>query len=75
MATSKQQADPQVDTTTGGQLIEVLTEAPNGHRTVVRGYYKDRAAAEKQVSDNLESGQIVGAAVAGAGLGSGDRVA
>ena len=69
---SKQQ-DPQVDLIPTGELFEVLTEAPNGHRTVHRFRAKDRAAAEKRVRDELDPGKtVVGAAVAGAGLGSGD---
>lgn len=69
------QTDAQLDTATTGQVFEVLSEAPNGHRTVHRFRAKDRAAAEKQVADDLEQGQVIGAAAAGGGLGSGDRVA
>lgn len=71
MTTSKQQ-DPQVDTAPAGELFEVLTEAPNGHRTVHRLRAKDRTTAEKQVSANLDGRKVLGTAVAGAGLGSGD---
>ncbi len=66
------QTDAQLDTATTGQVFEVLSEAPNGHRTVHRFRAKDRAAAEKQVADDLEQGQVIGAAAAGTGLGSGD---
>jgi hypothetical protein len=71
MATSKQQNDRQLDVAGAGELFEVLTEASNGHRTVHRFRAKDRATAEKQVSDEA-AGRVIGAAVAGAGLGSGD---
>ncbi len=75
MATKQQQQqnDGQLEVAGAGEVFEVLTEAPNGHRTVHRFRAKDRATAEKQVRDDLDGGQqVVGAAVAGAGLGSGD---
>ncbi len=73
MATKQQQQnDGQLEVAGAGEVFEVLTEAPNGHRTVHRFRAKDRATAEKQVSADLGAGQVVGAAVAGAGLGSGD---
>ncbi len=72
MATKQQENDPQLDTSSVGELHEVLTEGPTGHRTVHRFRAKDRASAEKLVGANLEAGKVVGASVAGAGLGSGD---
>jgi hypothetical protein len=73
MATKQQQQnDAQLEVAGGGEVFEVLSEAPNGHRTVRRVRAKDRAAAEKQVAADLAAGQVIGTSVAGAGLGSGD---
>ncbi|WP_100498319.1 hypothetical protein [Geodermatophilus chilensis] len=65
--------DRQTQTDESGEVFEVLTEAPNGHRTVHRVRAKDRAAAVKAVTPDLADGtQVLGVAVGGAGLGSGD---
>ena len=64
--------DAQAETVTG-ELYEILTEQPNGHRTVVRVRADSRTAAEKAVSDDLADGvRVLGASAAGCGLGSGD---
>jgi len=64
--------DPQTDTNATGQHFEVLTQAPNGHRTVHRVTAKDRGAAERAISDTLDDGvRVLGTAAAGCGLGSG----
>jgi hypothetical protein len=65
--------DRQTQTSDDGEWFEVLAEQPNGHRTVHRLRAKDRGAAEKAVTPDLADGtQVLGVAVAGAGLGSGD---
>ncbi|SFU04650.1 hypothetical protein SAMN05660657_05059 [Geodermatophilus amargosae] len=68
--------DPQVETSgeAAGDLYEVLAEQPNGHRTVHRLRAADRGAAERAVVGDLADGtRVLGVAVAGVGLGSGDR--
>lgn len=65
--------DAQLQTREPGQLFEVLTEAPNGHRTVHRVNAPTLAAAQKLVADSLDEGvTVLGASAAGCGLGSGD---
>ena len=69
--------DPQVETV-DEERFEVLTETPNGHRTVHRVRAKDQAAAEKAVADLLDvdaprGAVVVAAAPDGSGLGSGAR--
>jgi hypothetical protein len=62
--------DTQLETEPDEPLFEVLTEQPNGHRTVIRLRAKDRAAAEK-TADVPEGVRVLGVAEAGTGLGSG----
>ncbi len=75
MATTKQtKAEPPVPDlqveTTAGETYEILTEHPNGHRTVHRVRASDRGAAEKAV--HLDEGvRVLGVSAAGCGLGSG----
>ena len=63
------QPDPQVQTDNGGELYEVLVEDPAGHRTVHRVRAESRTEAEKALTDS--DSEVLGAAVAGTGLGSG----
>lgn len=70
--TAEPTPDPQTDTTSTGETFEVLTQAPNGHRTVHRTRAKDRSAAEQAISDTLDGGvRVLGVSAAGCGLGSG----
>jgi hypothetical protein len=54
--------DRQVETTERLEPFEVLTEAPNGHRTVARVRAVNQAAAEKAVADGLNDGRFFPAA-------------
>jgi hypothetical protein len=62
--------DAQLETVPAEPLFEVLTEAPNGHRSVLRVNAKDKAAAKKAV-DVPEGVRVLEAAEAPSGLGSG----
>jgi hypothetical protein len=68
----EQPTDQQAETSEQLQRFEVLVEAPNGHRTVVRVQAKDQAATEKAVAETLAEGSlIVAAGPDGSGLGYG----
>ena len=55
------------------ELFEVLSRAPNGHRTVSWIRAEDEAAAIDVVEALLDpGGEVLDAAAAPAGLGSGD---
>ncbi len=78
MATKKQtvdaptQADQQTRTEPG-EVWEVLAQQANGHRTVHRVRASGRDDAERAVRDALDAGaRLLGSALAGQGLGSGD---
>jgi hypothetical protein len=59
---------------TEGAPFEVLTEAPNGHRTVHRFRAASLADARSAVEAGLPHGStVLDAAPAGSGLGSGDN--
>ncbi len=66
------QADQQVEAVPG-DVWEVLSQQANGHRTVHRVRAAGRDEAERTVNDALDGGaQVLGSALAGEGLGSGD---
>jgi hypothetical protein len=62
--------DAQLETGPAEPLFEVLTEQPNGHRTVIRLRAMARSAAEK-TADVPDGARVLGVAEAGTGLGSG----
>ncbi len=78
MAAKKQTVDAPVQSdqqtrTEPGDVWEVLSQQANGHRTVHRVRAAGRDEAERTVNDALDYGaRLLGSALAGQGLGSGD---
>jgi hypothetical protein len=59
MTTKKAAESEPRQTQTGDRLYEVVTQLPNGHRTVHRLYAASQAAAVAYVEEHLDSGAVV----------------